>query len=99
MPMVVRMQQSSYFGTSSNSMGSCSETKVKCHHNIDSRLRIVKNGSNCRKKFYGCSLWLVSRNFFFVLVEIMASLSAFVLIWESFRFSLQIQLQIFFDLG
>ena len=70
-------------------MGSCSEMNVKCHHNIDSRVRIVKNGLNCVKKFYGCSLWLVSGKLFFVFVEIGASLSVdFVLICESFHFSL-----------
>ena len=75
--MVVRMQQSlSCFGTSSNSMGSCGEKKVKCHHNIDSRLRIVKNSSNSGKKFYGCSLWLVSGKKLSFFVQIMASLSA-----------------------
>ena len=44
------------FGSSSNR----SEVEVKCHHQIDSKLRMVKSGSNLGKKFYGCSLWLVS---------------------------------------
>ena len=56
------------------------------HHKIDSKLRIIKSGSNQGKKFYGGSLWLVSRKFF-VFVEIRASLSVdFVLIWEKFCF-------------
>ena len=47
-------------------MGSCSETEVKCYHNVDSRLRIVKICSNCGKKLNGCSLWLVSgKNYYF----------------------------------
>ena len=54
MSMVARMQQSSScFDASSNSMESCSETEVKRHHNIDSRLKIVKNGSSYGKKFLG----------------------------------------------
>ena len=48
-----------------NAFGSCSsstrsEVEVKCHHHIDSKLRMVKNGSNLGKKFYECLLWLVS---------------------------------------
>ena len=54
-------------------MGSCSETKVKCHHNIDLRFRIVKNGSNYGKKFYGCSLWPISKKKNIVFMEIRAS--------------------------
>ena len=37
-----------------------SEVEVKCHHQIDSKLRMVRSGSNLGKKFYGCSLWPVS---------------------------------------
>ena len=49
----------------SNESGSCpsstrSEVEVKCHHQIDSKLRMIRNGSNLGKKFYGCSLWLIS---------------------------------------
>ena len=48
-----------------NALGSCSsstcnEVEVKCHHHIDSKLRMVRNGSNLGKKFYGCSLWPIS---------------------------------------
>ena len=62
--MDVRMQDSSCSSASSNSMGTCSEIEVKNHHNIDSKLRISKNGSNCRKKFYKCSLLPISGKFF-----------------------------------
>ena len=37
-----------------------SEVEIKCHHQIDSKLRMVINGSNLGKKLYGCSLWPVS---------------------------------------
>ena len=46
----------SEFGSSSNH----SEVEVKCHHQIDSKLRMVRSGSNLGKKFYECSLWPVS---------------------------------------
>ena len=49
---------SNAFGFVSSS--NCSEVEVKCHHQIDSKLRMVKSGSNLGKNFYGCSLWLVS---------------------------------------
>ena len=51
------MTNASGFGSSSNH----SEVEVKCHHQIDSKLRMVRSGSNLgKKKLYGCSLWLVS---------------------------------------
>ena len=50
------MSNASGFGSSSNR----SEVEVKFHHQIDSKLRMVKSGSNLGKKFYGCSLWPVS---------------------------------------
>ena len=62
--MDVRMQDSSCSSASSNSMGTCSEIEVKNHHNIDSKLRIFKNGSNYRKTFYKCSLLPISGKFF-----------------------------------
>ena len=36
-----------------------SEVEVKCHHQIDSKPRMVRSGSNLGK-FYGCSLCPVS---------------------------------------
>ena len=45
-----------WVGSSSNH----SEVEVKWHYQIDSKLRMVKSGSNLGKKFYGCSLWSVS---------------------------------------
>ena len=33
------------------------EVEVKCHHKLDSCLRMAKTGSNMVKKFYGCPLW------------------------------------------
>ena len=66
--MVVKMQNSFYSSTFSNSMGTCSEMEVKYHHKIDSKLRIVKNRSNYGKKFHVCFLWPVcSQNFVFCL--------------------------------
>ena len=50
------MSNASRFESSSNR----SEFEVKCYHQIDSELRMVRSGSNFGKKFYGCSLWLVS---------------------------------------
>ena len=50
------MSNASGFGSSSNR----SEVEVKCHHQIDSKLRMVRSGSNLGKKFYGYSLWPVS---------------------------------------
>ena len=50
------MSNASGFGSSSNH----SEVEVKCHHQIDSKLRMVRSGSNLGKKFYGCSLWSIS---------------------------------------
>ena len=50
------MSNASGFGFSSNR----SEVEVKCHHQIDSKLRMVRSGSNLGKKFYGCSLWPIS---------------------------------------
>ena len=44
----------------SGSSSTRSEVEVKCHHQIDSKPRMVNSGSNLGKKFYGCSLWLVS---------------------------------------
>ena len=48
---------SNVFGSGSSSTHS--EVEVKCHHQIDSKPRMVKSGSNLGKKFYGCSLWPV----------------------------------------
>ena len=62
--MVVIMQYSSCYNASSNSMGTYSEMKVKCHHKIDSKLIIVKSDSNCGKKFYECPLRHVSEKIF-----------------------------------
>ena len=42
------------------SSSTCSEVEVKCNHQIDSKFRMVINGSNLENKFYECSLWLVS---------------------------------------
>ena len=39
--MVIRMQNSSCLGASSNTMGTCSEMEVKFYYKIDSKLRIV----------------------------------------------------------
>ena len=50
------MSNASGFGSSSTR----SEVKVKCHHQINSKLRMVRSGSNLGKKLYGCSLWLIS---------------------------------------
>ena len=50
------MSNVSGFGFSSTD----SEVEVKCHHQIHSKLRMVKSGSDLGKKFYGCSLWPVS---------------------------------------
>ena len=44
----------------SSSTSTRSEVEVKCHHQINSKLRMVRSGSNLKKKIYGCSLWLVS---------------------------------------
>ena len=44
----------------SGSSSTRSEVEVKCHHQIDSKLRMVRNGSNLGNKFYGCSLWPIS---------------------------------------
>ena len=44
----------------SSSSSTHSEVEVKCHHQIDSKPRMVKSGSNLGKKFNGCSLWPVS---------------------------------------
>ena len=64
--MIIEMQNSFCSGASSNHMRTCSEIEVKCHHKIDSKLRIVKIGSNYGNKFYECSLWPISsQNFFF----------------------------------
>ena len=49
---------SNAFGYGSSSTRS--EVEVKCHHQIDSKPRMVRSGSNLGKKFYGCSLWPVS---------------------------------------
>ena len=54
--MVGGMSNASRSGHSSTN----SETEVKCHHQISSKLRMVKTGSNLGKTFFGCSLWLVS---------------------------------------
>ena len=62
--MVVGMQNLSSTKSSSNSITICSEIKNKCHHKINSKLRIVKSCSNSGKKVYGCSLWSVSGKFF-----------------------------------
>ena len=37
-----------------------SKVEVKCHHKVDSCLRMAKPDSNLEKKFYRCPLWLVS---------------------------------------
>ena len=50
------MLNSSWFGYSSNR----SEVEVKGHHQIDSKPRMVRSGSNLGKKFYGWSLWPIS---------------------------------------
>ena len=50
------MSNASGFGSSSTH----SEVEVKCHYQIDSKLGMVRSGSNLGKKFYGCSLWPVS---------------------------------------
>ena len=47
------------FGSGSSSTRS--EVEVKCQYQIDSNPRMVRSGSNLGKKFYGCSLWPVSR--------------------------------------
>ena len=52
--IVVGMKILSCSSASSNSMGTCNEMEVKCHHKIDSKLRIVKSCSKCWKKFYEC---------------------------------------------
>ena len=44
----------------SRSSSTRSEVEVKCHHQIDSKPRMVISGSNLGKKFYGCSLWPVN---------------------------------------
>ena len=46
-------------GNMSNTSGSGSssthrEVEVKCHHKIDSKLRMVKTSSNLGKKLYWC---------------------------------------------
>ena len=80
--MVIKMQNSFYSSTFSNSMGTCSEMEVKCHHKIDSKLRIVKNGSNYRKKFYVCSLWPISsQNFVFCLTIIISWYNSMALVY------------------
>ena len=71
--MVVGMQNSSCSSASSNSIGTCSEMKVKCHYKIYSMLRIVKRDSNYRKKFYEYYLWPIStQNFIFFLIGIIS---------------------------
>ena len=49
---------SNAFGSSFSSTHS--EVEVKCHHQIDSKPRMVRSGSNLGKMFYGFSLWPVS---------------------------------------
>ena len=49
---------SNVFGFGSSSTHS--EVEVKCHHKIDSYMRMARTGLNLGKKFYECPLWLVS---------------------------------------
>ena len=44
----------------SGSSSTHTEVEVKCHHKLESCLRMITTSSNLGKKFYGCSLWPVS---------------------------------------
>ena len=44
----------------SGSSSTHTEVEVKCHHKLDSCLRMITTSSNLKKKFYGCPLWPVS---------------------------------------
>ncbi|CAH9072905.1 unnamed protein product [Cuscuta europaea] len=61
------MRRAYFYGSGSSSMKSSTEAnpKMYCYHNMNSTVRIVKNGLNFGKKYHVCCLWPVENCGFF----------------------------------
>ena len=72
-------------------MGNCSETEVKCHNNIDLRLRIIQKWLKVWEEVLWVLLMACKLEKIILFVDVRASLKEdFDLIWKNFRFSLYI---------